>query len=338
VGEESPCTILVSARQCGELARRRLSGARERGAKPTTLPLRVRLPAFPASERTTALSVRESLLSECAGLIEAIEAACARAESVEPPVSYVLVGPVAIVSLDDRVRGREEEVARALLRLPGVKAVYGKEATEGEFRVQRLIHLAGARFEEVTYKEHGLEIPLPLGKVYINPRLAAEHMRVARLVGYDELLLDMFAGWGGFSLAISMLGKARLIVANDANPWAIVTLARALERNRGKLKTPIIPVMADASMLPQILKPVFTRIIMNLPHRSLDFLPIALKLCSRERGCRIHVYIVASGAEEAVKSVNVGSVEGVTRVLDYAPHRYVFRVDVRVPAESLSTV
>jgi tRNA (guanine37-N1)-methyltransferase len=256
-------------------------------------------------------------------------------EKPEPPVSYVLVGPVAIVSLDERVRGREREIAEKLLQMPGIRAVYGKEETAGEYRVQRLVHLAGEKLETVVYREHGLEIPVPLGRVYINPRLATEHKRIAEMVGDDEKVLDMFASWGGFSLAISLHGRAKLIVANDINPWAVKTLIEALERNRRKLKTPIIPMMSDAAKLPELLAPVFTRIIMNLPHSSLDYLPTALALCNPQEGCTVHVYTIAGDEGEAAGRVAeklgaAGRIMTVRRVLDYAPHKYIYRVDVEV--------
>ncbi|ABM80574.1 class I SAM-dependent methyltransferase [Hyperthermus butylicus] len=330
-GPPGNCTLLVTEPRCGETVRAELKkhGLRAKNLRPTSPPARARLPAFPVADTGSARMLREELLSACRGLAELIEAECLHVERVEPPVSYVLVGPVAIVSLDERVRGREREVAEQLLRIPGVRAVYGKEATEGEYRVQRLVHLAGERLEEVVYREHGLEIPIPLGRVYINPRLATEHMRVAEMTAADDTVLDMFAGWGGFPLVISKLGRARLVVANDANPWAIATLARALERNRGKLKTPIIPVMADAALLPELLRPVFTRIIMNLPHSSKQYLPAALKLCS-PRGCTIHLYTVASSPEEAAEGITVGEVARIVKVLDYAPYKYIYRVDLKL--------
>jgi tRNA (guanine37-N1)-methyltransferase len=273
-------------------------------------------------------------LNLCWLLAQPLEAVCEKLEKVEPPTSYVLIGPIAIISLDERVKGREREVAERLLRIPGIRAVYGKSETVGEYRVQRLVHLAGEEFENVTYREHGLEIIIPLGKVYINPRLATEHKRIAELTKNDDTVLDMFAGWGGFSLTISLHGKAKLIVANDLNPWAIKTLIDAIGRNRKKLKTPIVPIMADAAQLPEILAPVFTRIIMNLPHNAVDYLPTAYKLCNPTRECVIHVYVIAGSEEDARRKVLDKVTSETTliraqRVLDYAPHKYIYRVDLK---------
>jgi tRNA (guanine37-N1)-methyltransferase len=306
-----------------------------RGAKPLKKysPLRIEHPLYAVTNIEEMQSLINILLGSC-GYADLIEVACEYALQEKPPISYVVVGDVAIVSLDERLRGREREVAEELLRrVKGIRSVYGKEATLGEYRVQKLIHLAGEERRVVTYREHGLVFRVPLGEVYINPRLATEHYRLASLVGSDEIVLDMFSGIGGFALTISMLGRARLVVANDINPKAIEVLIDAIARNRKRLRTPVMVLNMDARELQRYLRPVFTRIIMNLPHHAVEFLDIAKTLCSTTRGCIIHVYVVASSEEEALGIVPGGV--RVTRVLDYAPRKFIYRVDmVYRPAEN----
>jgi len=334
-GSPVPCLCLVAGRRCGEAARRllrdsQLVAVQRRPVKQYCT--RQGLPVFTAEAGAGELKrVRDQLLAVCGGLVEVVEGLCIAREQRRPPVSYVIVGRVAIVSLDERLAGREREVAEELLRMvPGIVAVYGKEATVGEYRAQKLVHLAGEQLQETIHVEHGLRIPVPLGRVYINPRLATEHRRVAETISEDDVVLDMFSGVGGFSLVASALGRGRLIVANDANPWAVASLLRAMEMNRSRLKTPIVAVCSDARRLPELLSPVFTRIIMNLPHSAVNFIPVARRLCS-PRGCVLHVYTVASSPEEALARVPGGS--SVTHVLDYAPHRFIYRVDVVVRGE-----
>lgn len=267
------------------------------------------------------------LLARCS-LVEFVEAACARRRlGGEPPVSYVLVGRVAIVSLDERLAGREREVAEEILRaVPGLRAVYGKLRTSGEFRVQELVHLAGESVDEVVHRENGLKFLVPLGRVYFNPRLATEHLRVAEMVGEGEIVLDMFSGVGGFALTISKLGRARLVVANDANPWAVAALVRSAEMNRRLLRSPLLALNMDAAQLPKVLWPVFDRVIMNLPHGATRFIPAARALC--RPGCTAHVYVVASSEEDALSQVPGGF--SASRAFDYAPKLYVYRVDAKL--------
>jgi len=320
--------------QCGEEARQLLrSLCPAKGARPrphrSASPLRRPLPLFASPCGAEAAREAASRLPlSCAA--EILVVACEAQQQRKPPASYVLIGPVAVVSLDERLRGREREVAEQLLRsVPGIVAVYGKEETAGEHRVQRLRLLAGKPVEEVVYVEHGLRIPVRLGRVYINPRLATEHRRVAEMIRPGERVLDMFSGVGGFSLAASATGRPSLVVANDANPYAVEALLKAIDMNKRRLRSPIIAMMADAAKLPQLLQPIFTRIIMNLPHSAKKFLPAALRLCSPGEPCTIHLYTVARSPEEALTGLPQGlRAASVTRVLDYAPRKYIYRVDL----------
>ena len=63
--------------------------------------------------------------------------------------------------------------------------------------------LAGEEREEytVTVKHGGVNLTFDFAKVYFNPRLGTEHGRVTSLVGKGDVMLDVFAGVGPFSVA-----------------------------------------------------------------------------------------------------------------------------------------
>ena len=257
---------------------------------------------------------------------------CLHRERWEPPASYVVIGSVAVVSLS-RGRGLDEarRYARDILEhAPGVEAVYAKLETAGEHRAQRLVHLAGRKVEETVYVEHGLRFPVRLGRVYVNPRLATEHRRIASQARPGERVLDMFAGIGGFSLLLASTGKPSLVVANDVNPYAVEAMSRAVELNKSRIRSRLVIMMSDALLLPTLLKPVFDRVIMNLPHNAKQFLPVARRLCS-PRGCIVHLYTVAQSPGEAVEGLpGWAAPTAARRVLDYAPGKSIYRVDLLV--------
>ena len=251
--------------------------------------------------------------------------------------SYTLVGDIAIVSYDERVQGKEREIAEYIMSIhPRVKAIYAKISTVGEKRVAKLVHLYGERRTKTIYKEHGLTFSVDVQRAYINPRLSTEHVRVANEV--KGLVLDMFAGIGGFALHISARGKTEIIVANDINTAAIQLMLESISMNKHKFKTPILVLNLDAAKLPSILKSSFDHIIMNLPHAAIKFLETALRLAKH---CTyLHVYVIDLTPMNALKSVEKAlnhvlrnslcsiAFRNVIRVLDYAPRRYIFRVYV----------
>lgn len=257
---------------------------------------------------------------------------------VEGISGYHLVGDIAVFS--QRLGGPPLEVYKKAAEIliegqPRIKAVWLKEVTEGEFRVQRLVHLAGEKRTWTVHREFGLEFEVDIARVYFNPRLAGEHRRVAEESGEGELVLDMFSGVGGFSVHIAHLRRTR-VVASDINPAAAYYAARNVARNRRRLKGEVAVFWADASALPSVFKEgVFDRIIMNHPTASKWFAWAACRL-ARERAT-IHYYTLTLSCLEAVDEAILTfsrcckpEVLECRQVIDYAPGVGIYRVDLKV--------
>ncbi len=250
---------------------------------------------------------------------------------------YHLIGDLAVFSKRAEGPGIDEykEAAKVLVEeMSNVRGVWLKEITEGEWRVQRLIHLAGEKRTWTIHKEFGLEFEVDIARVYFNPRLANEHRVIAEYVSNGERVLDMFSGVGGFTVHIAALREAS-IVASDINPSAVMYLTRNLRRNKRRLKGKVNVLWADASLLPEVLDRAFTRIIMNHPTASRWFAWAACRLV-RPSGT-IHYYTVTLSCLEAVDEALEAfsrccrvEDEGCRLVLDYAPGVGVYRVDVKV--------
>ncbi len=258
-----------------------------------------------------------------------VEVECPASHSLEGLSSYTLVGDVAIVSYDERVKGLEEIVASYIMLVhPRVRSVYAKHDVEEVTRIPRLTLLLGENVDKLIYHEYGLKFVVPWGKVYINPRLATEHLRVVEALRDDELVLDMFAGCGFFGLLASAKRRTRIVVVNDINPYAVKAVLESAKANSRRLKAPILVLNLDAARLPQILKQVFTTIIMNLPHNAVSFLDKALQLTVPN--ALVHLYYLStSECKPPTLPETLEEVERV-RVLDYAPHMYICRSTLRV--------
>ncbi len=256
--------------------------------------------------------------------------------------SYSIVGDIAIISITPGIAGREALVGEAITRVQrNIKAVYGKIGTEGDYRVQRLIHLYGEKRTHTVYRENGLRFWVDIASMYVNPRLASEHLRIALAAGDGEKVLDMFSGFGGFPINIAAMRRV-VAVAVDLNPAALEALRRSLSLNR--LRGIVEAMQADSSILSRILRGGFTRIIMNLPHRSHEYLGEACSLASPQAW--IHVYVVASRGEEAAGRVVESalregcpepSLKNTRRVLDYAPYKYIYAVDMQLGSKAMRT-
>lgn len=255
------------------------------------------------------------------------------------PSSYDIVGDIIILPPlpENIVESYGCLIASALKVLhPKIKAVYIRGKTIGKHRVRSLKLIWGDRVEYTIYKEHGIKFYVIPDKVYINPSLSTEHLRLTELINDSDKVLDMFAGIGGFTLNIAVR-KSADIIAVDINPWAIKCLLRSIQLNRKHIKSRILVLNIDSHLLPLILRnKTFNHIIMNLPHDSLEFLNDAVKLVESEG--MLHVYIIDKSKENAYKKFEEKITKTgykcsdylIVKVLEYAPYKYIYRITCKV--------
>lgn len=166
-------------------------------------------------------------------------------------------------------------------------ALFATSPVEGEFRTRTFKVLAGKDTTETVYREYGKKMIVDLSEAYFSARLSNERQRLLSLVKDGEMILDMFAGVGPFSVMLSE--KAKIIFSNDINPNAVYLMQKNIRINH--LKN-VVPMMGDAEHLPITLRNFkFDRIIMNLPFDACRFLNAAEKLCGSKTV--IHLYSLA---------------------------------------------
>lgn len=206
------------------------------------------------------------------------------------PSSWDVVGEIILVKLSDDILPFKLKVANALIDTHlSIRSVYRVIKISGNCRVRELEHIGGVKSTVTTVKEFGINIHLDVAKVYYSPRLATERWRLAQQVREGERVFDMFAGIGPFSLVISRHANPASIHSIDINPEAIRYMKKNIELNRIRnMKFHL----GDAAVICPVLSERygFDRIIMNLPHCSVDFLPNALA-CSK-KGTTIHLYVI----------------------------------------------
>ncbi len=224
--------------------------------------------------------------------------------------------------------GPDKAIESILSAYKSVRAIYVKTGTIDEFRIPVLKLLWGVGVEEAVHREYGLSFRVRLGRVYYNPRLAEEHRRIASMVRDGEVVGDLFAGIGGFTIHIASLHES-VVVANDLNPEAFRLIIWNTLLNKRRLRGRVLALNLDTRILPGFFAAeVFDRLIANLPHSSLEFMDIYgyLLRC----GGLLHLYVVGRDCE-SIRShlpVETWGYKGCRRVLDYAPHKYILRIDL----------
>jgi tRNA (guanine37-N1)-methyltransferase len=204
--------------------------------------------------------------------------------------SFDIIGDVVVLEIPDEFEDEKLLIGEAALKFTKRKAVYRKTSEiKGVIRTRELEHLAGEDVSETIHREFGSRLMLDVKKVYFSPRLATERRRISNEVLNNEIIVDMFAGVGPFSVSIASQHNVK-IYAIDINPDAYYYIKKNIELN--KLEGKIIPLLGDVKEVLEGLNLNVDRIIMNLPGTAWDFLDTAIK--SLKPGGILHYYEFAS--------------------------------------------
>jgi len=213
--------------------------------------------------------------------------------------SFDIIGDIVILEIPDEFEDYKYIVGDAALKFTKRRSVYRKSSEiKGIIRTRELEHLAGEDVSETVHKEFGSKLLLDVKKVYFSPRLATERRRITDQIKEGEIVIDMFAGIGPFSILIAREHNVK-IYSIDINPDAFKYLKKNIELN--KLKGNIIPLLGDVEVVLGSLDLKSDRIIMNLPRTAWNFLDTALN--SLKPGGVIHYYEFASEFQKPIDRI-----------------------------------
>jgi tRNA (guanine37-N1)-methyltransferase len=214
------------------------------------------------------------------------------------PKSYDVIGKIAIIEFDqynalniDEISLYKKKVAEAIAKVnKGVETVYEKKSeVKGKYRLKDLQLIFGEDNPETIHKENNCTFKLDVKNTYFTPRLVFERKRLSLLkYAKKELIVDMFAGVGPFSIQIAKNNEVK-VYSFDINPMAHKYLIENVKLN--KLKGDISAHNIDVADLTDLsnelginLKNYADRIIMNLPEQSINYIEIACFLMKKTGG------------------------------------------------------
>jgi len=195
------------------------------------------------------------------------------------PRSFDVVGDIVLIRLPDAVESRGPEIGEALLRfVPGARLVGRDRGVQGSERRRLVERLAGSGPWTTRHRENGIELEVDLEGAYFSPRLAREHARIAAEVRDGDRVYDLCCGVGPFAVTIARDGRAAEIVAVDANPRAVDRLRATLARHPYRSKVEVVEDRVERFL---VSKTPFERVVFNLPHEGIKYLPSVGNAVSR---------------------------------------------------------
>jgi tRNA (guanine37-N1)-methyltransferase len=219
--------------------------------------------------------------------------------------SFDIVGDIAIVKIPPSLESKGKIIAEAIVTAnKSVKTILNQASpVMGDLRLRQLKWVWGERRAETIYKEYGCLFKVDLSKVYFSPRLSYERMRLARLVKRGEVVVNMFAGVGCFSILIAKHSEASRVYSIDINPKAVQLMRENISLN--KVDGRVEAILGDAREVVETrLKGEADRVLMPLPAKAYEYLDAAL-IALRPFGGFVHYYdfIHARKEEKPVEGV-----------------------------------
>ena len=262
--------------------------------------------------------------------------------------SYDVIGDIAVIRLNKETQKYCNAIAEAIMDVhKNVTTVLAQmSAVRGNYRLRKLKYVAGENKTKTVHKESACLFKVDIENCYFSPRLHNERMRIANQVKTDEVVINMFAGVGCFSILIAKHSSVQKVYSIDVNPVAVQYMQENIRVNGMYGK--VIPILGDAKcVVEDRLRHVADRILMPLPEKAMEYLPCAL-LALKPSGGRIHYYDFeyANRNENPVEKVRLKVAErleslGVAFCVPFGrvvrstgPHWYQVVLDIEKQAEN----
>lgn len=245
--------------------------------------------------------------------------------------SYDIIGNIAILEIDKKLKSKEKLIGESLIRLnKNIHTVLKKEgAHTGKYRLQKYDYITGDKKTLTGYKENNCKFFLDISQVYFSPRLSNERLRISNLIKKGEEILVMFSGIGIYPIIISKNSKAKSIYGVEFNKKAHDFARKNISLN---LVSNVYVYCVDAKKFN--LNKKFDRIIMPLPEKGKEYLNIARKFIKKEGV--IHLYTFSS--EENIinikkiisKSFKNFKILNIVKCGNFSPGVYRYCVDFKI--------
>ncbi|UCE36001.1 MAG: class I SAM-dependent methyltransferase family protein [Thermoplasmata archaeon] len=195
------------------------------------------------------------------------------------PRKWELIGDVLLMKIPVELEPLREDIACAYAKELGAKTVLQDMGITGNLREPKVELLWGSETETI-HKENGVSFKLDCARLMFSSGNIDERIRMATIAEKDEIVVDMFAGIGFFSIPIAVHSKPRKIYACELNPAAYDYLCESVQIN--DVGDIVNPVLGDNRNFQR--EGIADRIVMGYLEDTHLFLPKALSILKKEGG------------------------------------------------------
>ncbi|MEE9600074.1 MAG: class I SAM-dependent methyltransferase family protein [Thermoplasmata archaeon] len=237
------------------------------------------------------------------------------------PRRWEKIGDVLALRFPPALRPYQSEVCQTYAAILGVRAIVDIQAIEGPWRRPRAELLWGDDTETI-HTENGIRYKLDVRNVMFSSGNIDERVRMSKVCLPGEVVVDMFAGIGYFSLPMAIHGGAAIVYACEVNPIAYHYLKENIRINEADCVRPLFGDCREVAP-----HGVADRVLLGYLRDTYLFLPEALRALRSEGWIHLHEACpddtaskLAIHLREAVKAQDMKlSKSHLRRVKSYAP-------------------
>lgn len=253
------------------------------------------------------------------------------------PVKWEKVGNVLIMVISEELGSYKKNIAEKYAMVLGCKTVLNDiGGISGEYREPNVEIIFGSSNAETVHKENRVKFKVDPSKVMFSSGNMDERIRMSHVSNSNEIVVDLFAGIGYFTLPMAVHSRPEKIFACEKNPISFNYLCQNITLNN--VSSIVEPIHGDNRLAAP--KNIADRVIMGYFGDTHQFLPIAFECLKKHCGI-IHYHdkfvddavpdkpldIVENVAEKYNRKINLLNFKCVK---SYAPgiSHYVFDVKV----------
>ena len=251
------------------------------------------------------------------------------------PMKWEYVGDIAILKMDvpDEHKPR---IGKAYAEALGMKTICIDHGVSGEFRRPGMEIIFGSDTTS-SRLENGIRYEFDVTKVMYSSGNTDERERMAKLDCSNEIVWDMFAGIGYFSLPIAKFTNAARVISTEKNPDSYEFLVRNAELN--DVSDILFPVLGDNRHMHS--KAFADRILMGYVQRTSEFLETALTAIKDNGVIHYHDTFYVNEYQEKIKQIFDSQpcdyeILGIREVKSFAPSVSHYVADIRIKQTPLN--
>ncbi|MFW5928181.1 MAG: class I SAM-dependent methyltransferase [Thermoplasmatota archaeon] len=247
------------------------------------------------------------------------------------PDRWEILGDVALIKLPEDVIKYKEKIGEVYAEVLGAKTVLLQGRIEGIKRKPNVEIIYGEETETV-HIENRIKYKMDTSKLMFSSGNIDERVRMSEIDVKDEVIVDMFAGIGYFTLPLAYHGNPKKIYSLEINPVSYSYLNENVQLN--EVEDVVDTWKGDNRDFGK--ENIGDIVVMGYLHDTWRFLPKALDLLNKNGIIHYHSLAKDKNYPKNIKkelSKNIDKdfiIDDIRKIKSYAPHVFHVVVDVEV--------